>query len=56
MNLTQALNFGKYSAASDVWSFGVLLYEIWGLGRKPFEEIENSEVCSKINLVVYFEI
>ena len=31
----------KYSTASDVWSFGALMYEIWSLGHKPFEGKTN---------------
>ena len=40
----EALNYRRYSTASDVWSFGCLLYEIWALGIKPFCDLTNKEV------------
>ena len=46
----EALTYRKYSTASDVWSYGVLLYEIWAMGIKPFQDCTNSEVCL-VNLI-----
>ncbi len=37
----EALDEGKFSAASDVWSFGVLMYEIWTRGDTPYKDIQN---------------
>ena len=41
---SKALHFKKYSSASDVWSYGALMYEIWSMGHKPFENCNNNEV------------
>ena len=40
----QALHYKKYSTASDVWSYGALMYELWSVGHKPFENIANNKV------------
>lgn len=42
----EALTHRKYSIASDVWSFGCVLYEIWTLGFKPFQGFDNNEVLA----------
>jgi serine/threonine protein kinase len=45
----QALYYQKYSTASDVWSFGCVMYEIWSLGHTPFEKHTHTE---SIKLVI----
>ena len=40
----QAVLYRTYTTASDVWSYGILLYEMWSLGHKPYEDHDNTEV------------
>ena len=46
----EAILYRKYTTKSDVWSYGMVMYEIWSLGCKPFEEFSINQVSNlKLN-------
>ncbi|XP_012286395.1 tyrosine-protein kinase Fer isoform X1 [Orussus abietinus] len=45
----EALNFGKYTSLCDVWSYGVLIWEIFSKGGNPYSGMSNSHAREKID-------
>jgi serine/threonine protein kinase len=45
---TETLKFGRYTYQSDVWAFGVLLWEIYSLGIVPYPGMNNVEAAEKV--------
>ena len=50
--LPQVIDYRKFTLASDIWSFGIVLFEIWSLARKPYFPWNNEMVRSSSKMEV----
>ncbi|XP_066493767.1 ephrin type-A receptor 2 isoform X2 [Tiliqua scincoides] len=45
----EAISHRKFTSASDVWSYGIVMWEVMSYGERPYWELSNHEVMKAIN-------
>ncbi|XP_051997459.1 ephrin type-A receptor 2-like [Xyrauchen texanus] len=45
----EAIAYRKFTSASDVWSFGIVMWEVISFGERPYWDMSNHEVMKSIN-------
>ena len=48
----ESILYGKFTTESDVWAFGVLLWEIYSYGLQPYYGYSNSEVLLLLDRLI----
>ena len=49
----ESIRDGVWSAGSDVWSFGIVLWELWNYGKLPYGDWSNQRVVTEVTNNVY---
>ena len=52
---SQALRHAKFSNKSDMWSFGILLWEIYSFGRVPYPRIPLGKKLTRKIKIHFFK-
>uniref|UniRef100_A0A670JHW2 receptor protein-tyrosine kinase n=1 Tax=Podarcis muralis TaxID=64176 RepID=A0A670JHW2_PODMU len=44
----EAIAYRKFTSASDVWSYGILMWEVMSFGERPYWDMSNQDVINAI--------
>lgn len=40
----EAIAYRKFTSASDVWSYGIVMWEVMSYGERPYWDMSNQDV------------
>lgn len=43
----EAIAYRKFTSASDVWSYGIVMWEVMSYGERPYWDMSNQDVSEK---------
>ncbi|XP_057678449.1 ephrin type-A receptor 7 isoform X1 [Corythoichthys intestinalis] len=44
----EAIQFRKFTSASDVWSYGIVMWEVMSFGERPYWDMSNQDVMKAL--------
>lgn len=44
----EAIQYHRFSSASDVWSFGIVMWEVMSYGERPYWDMGNQDVSERV--------
>lgn len=47
----EAIQYRKFTSASDVWSYGIVMWEVMSYGERPYWDMSNQDVSCPLLLM-----
>ncbi|XP_071453126.1 tyrosine-protein kinase Btk [Hetaerina americana] len=51
----EVLNYTRFSSKSDIWAYGVLMWEVFTCGKMPYGRLKNTEVVERVQRGIVLE-
>jgi len=51
----EVLHYTRFSSKSDVWAYGVLMWEVFTCGKMPYGRLKNAEVVERVQRGIVLE-
>lgn len=48
----EAIQYRKFTSASDVWSYGIVMWEVMSYGERPYWDMSNQDVSDLLRSVL----